>query len=57
MNLRDEVQSIRDDVRDKQYSFYEMIAGEVEARNASKRMDMTAEERSQSLATETENVP
>ena len=35
---------------------YERLAGEVEARNASRRMDMTAEERRNTLLAETEDV-
>jgi hypothetical protein len=38
------------------YNAYESISGEVEARNASRRMDMTPEERRASLAAETEDV-
>ena len=37
-------------------SRYNQLAGEVEARNVQKRMDMTAEERRNSLASETEDV-
>ena len=38
------------------YNYYRDIAGEVEARNASNRMGMSIEERSASLASETEDV-
>jgi hypothetical protein len=38
------------------YSYYHRLSGEVEARNAVKRMGMTAERRRQSLAEETEDV-
>ena len=37
-------------------SRYNQLAGEVESRNVQKRMDMTAEERRNSLASETEDV-
>ena len=37
-------------------SLYERLAGEVEARNAARRKDMTAEERRNSLAADTEDV-
>lgn len=43
-------------VRDDNYSTYRNLSGEVESRNVQSRMDMTPEERRQSLASETEDV-
>lgn len=39
------------------YQVYQSLAGEVEARNVEKRMGMSADERRNSLAEETEDVP
>ena len=39
------------------YDAYHRLAGEVEARNVSERMKMTDEQRRQSLAADTEDVP
>jgi len=57
----DIAQTIRDLSSEKEmdmngYDAYQHISGEVEARNVQSRMDMTDEERRQSLASETEDV-
>ncbi len=45
-----------DDSPESAYGKYNRLAGEVEARNVSERMDMTDEQRRQSLAADTEDV-
>lgn len=54
--LEEEKKSISSEIKDEQYRLYQSIAGEVEARNVQKRMNMTDEERRNSLAESTEDV-
>lgn len=50
-------EKLEDAIKDNtNYELYHRLAGEVEARNAQKRMDMTAKDRRNSLAADTEDV-
>ena len=57
MDALEKVSKLTSALKDKSdYELYQALAGEVEARNVSKRMGMTADERRNSLAAETEDV-
>ena len=57
MDALEEVNKLTSALKDKSdYELYNALAGEVEARNVQKRMDMTEDERRNSLAAETEDV-
>ena len=57
MDAFEKVNKLTSALGNKSYDeLYQALAGEVEARNVQKRMDMTPEERRNSLASETEDV-